>query len=151
MSIESPINTIIYSIEKAIKSYRKFAQRNIQEIDATITVDQAILLILIDKDPTLSQMEMADLLFKDYASITRMIELMVRKNYIERTINPKDRRRYFLHLSTKGIDSLKKLAPVILSNRIQALKGLTILEQNQLNMLLLKVIQNCSKEEFSSQ
>ena len=86
---------------------------------------------------------MAELLFKDYASVTRMIELMVRKNYVKREVNDKDRRRFNLIISKKGIDSLKSLESTILINRSTALKGLTNDEIFQLSNSLQKIITNC--------
>ena len=79
--------TVFYTIERAIKEYRKFAQNNIADKVKDITVDQALILFFLEKHPELSQQEIATLVFKDKASVTRMINLMVSKGYIERSIN----------------------------------------------------------------
>jgi DNA-binding MarR family transcriptional regulator len=146
MKITAPTNTVIYSIEKAIKSYRKYALKNIQKVEPDITVDQALLLYLIEDNPAYSQVEMAEILFKDYASVTRMIEAMVKKGYLIRITNADDRRRHHLSLSKKGIAALEKLAPVIEMNRKNALEGLPEKEQRTLNKLLEKIIKNCNDQ-----
>lgn len=143
MKFNSPTGTVLYSIEQAIKEYRKLCQKNIDKTGLDITVDQALLLIIISNNSKLSQKDMAELLFKDYASVTRMIELMVRKNYVKREVNDKDRRRFNLIISKKGIDSLKSLESTILINRSTALKGLTNDEIFQLSNSLQKIITNC--------
>ncbi len=143
MKFKSPTGTVLYSIEQAIKEYRKLCQKNIDKTKFDITVDQALLLIIISDNSKLSQKDMAELLFKDYASITRMIELMVKKNYIKREINEKDRRRFNLIISDKGTKSLKALESTILENRSTALYGLTNNEIIQLNASLQKIILNC--------
>jgi len=76
-----PTHTIFYSIEKAIKSYRKLAQKRISEVVPDITLDQALLLLLIEDQPKLSQVKLAGLLFKDYASMTRMIVLLIQNGF----------------------------------------------------------------------
>ncbi len=79
MKYEIPSNTIFYSIEKAIKVYRKFAQQHYAEIIDDITVDQALILQFLSRGENLSQKELAGLLFKEDASITRMVESLVKK------------------------------------------------------------------------
>jgi DNA-binding MarR family transcriptional regulator len=143
MNFKAPTDVVIYSIEKAIKTYRKFAQNNIRKIESNITVDQALLLILLQNRPELTQVEMAEVLFKDYASITRMIELMVKNDYLTREENQEDRRRKELTISKKGAEIIKKLFPVIDENRNTALKGLSQSEIEQLDSLLNKIINNC--------
>ena len=143
MNLKAPTDIVIYSIENAIKSYRKFAGNNLKKVESNITVDQALLLILLKNSPELSQGAMAEILFKDYASITRMIDLLVRKKYLTRNENQEDRRRKELILSKTGEEILKKLFPIIESNRNQALKGLSNSELKQLDSLLKKIINNC--------
>lgn len=143
MKLSTPTQTVLYTIEQAIKEYRKFCQNNIDRIPLNITVDQALLLIIINKNSELTQKEMAEFLFKDYASITRMIELMVKKELLKREINKNDRRRFQLIISNKGIKTLKLLGPTIKYNRNTALNGLTNDEIFQLYNTLQKIINNC--------
>lgn len=143
MNFKAPTDIVIYSIEKAIKSYRKMAQNNIREIETNITIDQVLLLVLLKNRPELTQVEMAEILFKDYASITRMIELMVKNEYLTRSENQDDRRRKELVISSTGEKIIKKTLPIIERNRKTALMGLTNDEINQLDCLLKKIINNC--------
>jgi len=144
MNLKTPTDIVIYSIEKAIKTYRKFAQNSIRKIESNITIDQALLLILLQNRPELTQVEMAEVLFKDHASITRMIELMVKNDYLTRNESQEDRRRKELTISKKGGEIIKKLLPVIDTNRNTALKGLSQTEIEQLDSLLKKITNNCT-------
>ncbi|HAS40541.1 MAG TPA: MarR family transcriptional regulator [Microscillaceae bacterium] len=145
MGFDTPTQTVLYSIEQAIKEYRKFCQKNISEVISDITVDQGLVLIIIDKNPKMTQKEMAELVFKDYASMTRMIDLMVKKGYLKRLINEEDRRRFLLEITTKGKEALEKLQPTIEYNRNTALKGLSATEILQLYNSLQKIITNCQE------
>lgn len=135
--------TVFYDIEKAIKEYRKFAQNQIAKIDADITLDQALLLALIHDGKGQSQTEQSQLLFKDFASITRMVELLVKNSFLERSVNEKDRRKYNLELTAKGKTTIRKLTPIIFQNRRTALKGIQKTEQDNLKSTLNKIIFNC--------
>lgn len=138
-----PQLTIFYTIENAIKSYRKFAQKQLSTVVSGITVDQMLILTLLEAKPKIAQNEMASLLFKDYASITRMIELLVKNEYLSRTINETDRRKFHLKITSKGEDTLRKLKPVIFKNRTDALNGISESEVKQLFTTLNKIINNC--------
>lgn len=48
-------------------------------------------MIQIERNSEISQVELAELLFKDVASITRMIELLVKEDFIESEENKDDR------------------------------------------------------------
>jgi DNA-binding MarR family transcriptional regulator len=87
MSIKNPTGTVLYLIEQAIKEYRKISQKNISNIVKDITIDQCLILMVLTRNANISQNEMAQLVFKDNASITRMIELMVKKEYLARTFH----------------------------------------------------------------
>ena len=62
--------TVFYLIEKAIKEYRKHCLRNIKAKIKDLTVDQTMLIFMIQNEPDLNQKELASILFKDTASIT---------------------------------------------------------------------------------
>lgn len=145
MKLKNPTGTALYSIEKAIKEYRKLAQKNISKVVNDITVDQCLILIILNDNKTISQNELANLVFKDNASITRMIELMVKKEYLKRTIHQEDRRKFNLEITNKGIETLQLIQPVVKANRQTALEGLSLEEITSLDKILNKIIINCKK------
>lgn len=145
MKNSNPTGTVLYTIEQTIKEYRKISQKNISQIVSDITVDQCLLLIILDKNAAYSQKEIAELIFKDNASITRIIELMVQKNYLIRQINESDRRKFNLEITEKGRNTIELLTPIIHKNREDALEGLSKNEIELLDKLLTKIISNCKK------
>jgi DNA-binding MarR family transcriptional regulator len=145
MKLKNPTGTVLYAIEKAIKEYRKLAQKNITKVVKDITVDQCLVLIILNENRDISQNELANLVFKDNASITRMIELMVKKEYLVRTIHSEDRRKFNLEISEKGMKTIELMEPVILLNRQTALNDLSLEEIALLDKALNKIIVNCKK------
>lgn len=137
-----PAKTVFYSIEKTIKQYRKFSQRNFSQVVEGITVDQKLILQYIEANPGLKQSEIAAMVFKDNASLTRMIELMVQKGFLQRSPNAEDRRTNNIEITPKGKEVLEKLGPVITKNRAQAFAGVTPEELDQLERTLQKILAN---------
>ena len=145
MSTKNPTGTVLYLIEKAIKEYRKISQKNISNVVEDITIDQCLILMVLTGNADISQNEMAQLIFKDNASITRMIELMVKKEYLARTIHREDRRKYTLEITEKGKKTIDLIGPVIQQNRAIALDDFSEEEVALLDKMLNKIINNCKK------
>lgn len=134
---------IFYSLEKSIKSYRQFAQKKISKEGLDITIDQWLVLKTIQNNPDISQQQIAVNVFKDYASITRIIEILVGKKILNRDFHPEDRRRFNLTITKQGAEVLRNLAPIIQSNRKRALEGVSKTEIETLKRILNKIIENC--------
>ena len=137
-----PSKTVFYTIEKTIKSYRKFASQNFLKVVDDITIDQILILQYLNAFPDLNQKEIADLVFKDNASLTRMIDLMVNKQFLKRSMNTEDRRRFKIEITPKGKEVLNKLEPLIADNRKKAFSGITEEELIQLDITLNKILSN---------
>jgi MarR family transcriptional regulator, transcriptional regulator for hemolysin len=137
---------LFFTLEKSIKTYRQFAQRQIDEAGIDITIDQWLVLKSIQDWPDISQHRIAESVFKDYASVTRMIELLVKKEYLTRTFHSTDRRRFNLIITKKGNSVLDRLIPIITANRKQALKSFTKEEIEKNKTFLNRIIENCKPE-----
>ncbi len=110
-----------------------------------MTIDQGLVLLFLNEHPDLTQKEIAELVFKDNASMTRMINTMVQKKHLKRSMNKEDRRRYKIEITKKGKEVLETLPPIIHYNRNSSLKGITKNELNQLEIILGKIRTNCTK------
>ncbi|NAS31506.1 MarR family transcriptional regulator [Flavobacteriaceae bacterium R38] len=144
MDIKISSETIFYTIESTIKEYRKYSQKKLSNEVNDMTIDQGMILAFLNKYPDKTQKEIAAMAFKDSASMTRMLDLMEKKNYLKRSINETNRRRFNIKITTKGKQVLKILTPVIANNRQHALKGLSEEEITQLEIILKKIKSNCT-------
>lgn len=143
MNFNTPTTTVLYSIEETIKAYRKLSQQNILQAVPDITVDQALILLILENNNK-TQTEIADLVFKDYASMTRIVKLMITKNYLTKTTDSKDMRKAKLEITDHGKEVIKKLKPVIQKNRETALNTVSDEELEQLYKTLKKITKNCN-------
>jgi MarR family transcriptional regulator for hemolysin len=135
---------IFYNIDKAIKTYRMYAMKKIRENGYKITTDQWLIIKSILENPQITQQEIAKNVFKDNASVTRIIELMVKSNYLNRKVDSSDRRKSILSVTKEGKDIIEKVQDIILDNRKEALEGINKEDLDAMNLLLQKIIKNCS-------
>ena len=134
---------IFYALDKCIKTYRQFAQRRFIEAGLDITIDQWLVLNAISEKPDLSQLEIAERVFKDASSVTRIIDLLIKKEYLQRETHEWDRRRFSLGLTKEGQAVMKKIANVVEQNRAQALKEISEDQLLQMQQTLSLIIDNC--------
>lgn len=136
-------SVIFYQIEQAIKTYRMYAQKQIKARGLKITIDQWLVLKSLKENPNATQLELAEKVFKDGASITRILDLLVKSECVEREINPNDRRKFNLKITQKGNQILDQTYQVVLENRSQALQNISNNDIQIMSEALQKISQNC--------
>ncbi len=142
IKMDSLYNVTLFQIDKTSKVAKVYSQREFDKLGIDITVEQWILLKIIDEHEEISQRELADLSLRDPASITRTLDLLQKKGYIERIAIEGNRRQYHLMLTKSGSKFVGKLLPVIEALRKRSTKGLTDHEVATLHILLKKVQNN---------
>ena len=135
-----------YSLESAIKSYRRFAQARIEQSGFDVTIDQWLVLKTIQESPKASQQAIAGAVFKDFASVTRIIQLLESKSYVRRRAHATDGRRSALRLTRAGAALIRDLEPIIRANRRQALSGLKASDVKRAREMLAVITANCAPQ-----
>lgn len=138
------IETInFYLLDKAIRTYRNYSQKKLKEKGFNITVDQWLIIKVLFENPGIPQIDLAKKVFKDNASVTRIIDLLVKAKYLDRKTNPKDRRTSILKVTASGEQIIYKVQDLVLQNRRNAQAGISIEDLENLNRTLQKIIINC--------
>lgn len=132
-----------YLLDKAIRTYRMYSQKKLRENGYNITVDQWLIIKVLLENPGISQQEIAERAFKDNASVTRIIDLLVKSKYLNRKANNKDRRKSILSVTDSGEAIIHKVQELVLQNRKTAQVGIQLEELENLNATLKKIIANC--------
>lgn len=143
-SMEKLKDITFYTMDKAIRTYRIFAQKKLRDNGYKITIDQWLIIKAILENPGISQQEIGEKVFKDNASVTRIIELLVKSGYLEREVNQNDRRKSNLKVTVEGKRIIEKVHDLVLENRKTALAGILPEELEILNKTLKKIISNCN-------
>lgn len=143
--METLNNVIFYHLERAIKTYRQFAQNQIKSAGLDITVDQWLVLKTLSENEDITQNELADRVFKDKASITRIIDLLISGGYLSRKEHPETRRRFKLIITKSGKELVGKIKPVVVAYRKKALKHTNEQQIKTVEDFLKTIITNCNK------
>lgn len=139
------LNSIFfYHLEKAIKSYRQYAQGQLKKNGFTITIDQWLILKALHDHPDINQKELAEMVFKDKASITRMLDILIASKYLKKETDENNKRQYKLIITAKGHQVLQDIMPTVFKNRKKALNHLSEKEIASSEKVLKTIIKNCS-------
>lgn len=136
-----------FTLERTAKRMKQFFQQTLTAAGADITIDQWVVLQVLNQEDGLSQFHIAQATFKDAPTITRIIDLLCKKALTQRTTDPDDRRRFRIQLTSKGRQTIAEVLPIIERAREKAWKGLDQQQMGELMGTLDMVFKNLSPEE----
>lgn len=131
-----------FILESTAKKIKLELQRKFNEHDVDITVDQWVVLLELYQRGTQNQVALCEHCAKDAPTITRIIELLVKKELIIREDCKEDRRRFNISLSKKGKTLIQKLLPVVIEFRKQGWNNLTEKDIAHIERITNKIKEN---------
>ncbi|MEJ8554235.1 MarR family winged helix-turn-helix transcriptional regulator [Tepidibacter sp. Z1-5] len=129
-----------WQIYKARVLMKNKLHRTIKEFE--ITTEQWNVLKTIHMKEGYNQKELAKKCLKDRAALTRILDILEKKELIERKTSPTDRREYLIYMTYKGHILYDKILPVVLKYAEENMRQFSNEEVEQLHYLLKKLISN---------
>ena len=117
-------SVIIFLMDQALKSSRRYAQREFEQRGINITIDQWVLLKIIEENEGLAQNELAKRSYRDGASITRSLNLLEKREFIARQEINGNKRQYKIVLTTSGKQFIRQHMGLVKEMRAKSLDGL---------------------------
>jgi MarR family transcriptional regulator, organic hydroperoxide resistance regulator len=134
-----------YVVAKTNWYMKNYFNKNIKENNLDITPEQWAVLITINKNPGISQSEIAYISLKDKTNVTRILDLLEKKKYIVRNSEKKDRRAYYIYLTYEGENVLKKLIEIADKANNDYISGLQVDQITDLFKILNDICENIEK------
>lgn len=131
-----------FQLESTGKKIKLELQRKFNELKIDITVDQWVVLLELHNHGTQTQVTLCDRCCKDAPTITRIIDLLIKKELVERIACTEDRRRFHVSLTKKGKAIVQKLLPILMQFRKQGWQSLTEKDVQHLIRITQKIQEN---------
>lgn len=131
-----------FYIEKTSKKIKQTLQRKFNALDSGITVDQWVILNTLFDERGLSQFEIAAKTYKDAPTVTRIIDLLTKKNLVKRVMDENDRRKFKIFLTDTGLTKVKKLLPMVIETQKLGWGNMGQEDYKQLMEILDRIFQN---------
>jgi DNA-binding MarR family transcriptional regulator len=135
-------SVILFQLDQTSKMAKQYSQREFDSLGIEITVDQWVLLKVIEENAGLSQSELAEMSFRDPASITRTLDLLDKKGLIVRKPIANNRRQYSVELTKVGDYFIAQNSELVADLRERALKGFSKKEVEEFSNFLNRVQKN---------
>jgi DNA-binding MarR family transcriptional regulator len=114
-----------FPMDKAIKMVRLKYNNAFKELGFDLTTEQWVLIEKLYHKNSQSQSDLAEGSYKNAPTVSRIIDLLVKKNLVERQRFENDRRRYKIFLTLKGQEVVETCYPKILELRQTGWTGLS--------------------------
>ena len=135
-------------LEKFGKLRRAINLAATQELKALgIGPKQAIILRQIARDETSSLSEIARATYTDPAAVSRALESLLAKKWVEQVAHPTDRRRWDVLLTAKGKEQIKEIETIYRKLAARFLAPLSEAEELTFSNLLEKLLNGPLSEQ----
>ena len=131
-----------YLLERTVRQFRKFSKVKLGEKGYDLSGEQWVVLKRVSEQEGVNQKEIANLTYKDPASVTRILDILQKKGWVNRQPIPGDRRAYGLHLTKEGKNLVKKVTPIAKRMRAIGLEGVSPKELEMLKKTLNTIYKN---------
>ncbi|CAD5276286.1 MULTISPECIES: MarR family winged helix-turn-helix transcriptional regulator [unclassified Imperialibacter] len=138
-----------FLIEVASRQIKQAFQRKLQQSGTGLTVDQWVVLDKLSGGPK-SQVQVVEAVYKDPPTVTRILDLLGRKNLVVRQADPNDRRKFSVGLTPLGQAVIAQLKPVVDEYRNQGWQGLTDEDYMHLHRVMTKIVHNFEMESAAT-
>lgn len=112
-------------LDRTSRSVRQAYLKVFQQLGVDITTEQWVLLMNLYEKDGQSQTELANDSFKNAPTVSRIIDLLVKKKLVERSVAPEDRRRFHIFLTDEGRATVEKVFPSVIDLRKKGWEGLS--------------------------
>lgn len=131
-----------FRIERTAKKIKQNLQRQFNSANLDLTVDQWVVLDCLYQTDGVSQNELADYTFKDAPTVTRIIDLLCRKELTKRLTDEEDRRRFKICITPKGRSLVQQVLPIVHQTRLQGRNHLSEDDFTHLTRILDTIFDN---------
>ncbi|MGH1365991.1 MAG: MarR family winged helix-turn-helix transcriptional regulator [Calditrichia bacterium] len=131
-----------YLINRTAWGLKHAMQKAINEKELGITTNHWAILQQLDETDGLSQIELAKILEKDRPNVTRILDVMQKKQLVIRKADPNDRRKYLIYLTDKGKEIKAQIEPLSIAVREEAFEHISGADLKKLRKLMIQITNN---------
>jgi len=133
-----------YLLERTSRQVKLSFSQAFKALKIDLTPEQWVLLENLYNENGISQTELAERIFKNTPTISRILDLLCEKGYTARKRFENDRRRHRVFLTQEGKDVVEQLQPTVKQLREQGWQQLNEEDYAHLNRILTRVFENYS-------
>ncbi|SEG56629.1 MarR family winged helix-turn-helix transcriptional regulator [Sphingobacterium lactis] len=123
--LKEKYNQYSFVLDRTARRVKQFAQSSFNANGIDLTVDQWSVLKTLYEQEDLTHKDLADRCGKDQPTLTRIVDLLIKKGTVMRVEHPTDRRCLHVQLTELGKEQVHNLAPLVKDFRMKAWENLS--------------------------
>ncbi len=123
--LKEKFNQYSLILDRTARRVKQFAQASFSVHGIDLTVDQWSVIKTLYEHQDLTHKDLSEKCGKDQPTMTRIVDLLLKKGYVQRIVHPNDRRSLHIQLTEAGQKQAKSLAPLVKDFRMKAWENLT--------------------------
>ncbi len=123
--LKEKFNQYSLILDRTARRVKQFAQASFSTHGIDLTVDQWSVIKTLYEHQDLTHKDLSEKCGKDQPTMTRIVDLLLKKGYVQRIVHPNDRRSLHIQLTEAGQKQAKSLAPLVKDFRMKAWENLT--------------------------
>jgi DNA-binding MarR family transcriptional regulator len=132
---------LIFLLSKAHNKLQNHLKGQLAAAGLRITVVQAGILFLLKQRDGQTMTELSQALSTDNSAVTGLADRLERLGLIVRKMSPNDRRAYLIHITSDGLEEIRKAKAVIRRVNEEIKEGFTPEEINAFGRVLTSIIE----------
>lgn len=131
-----------YFIDRTAKVIKSDINKRFRKLGADVTPEQWLLLNKLSQKNGQSQVELGEGTYKNAPTISRIIDLLCKKEFAERQPYEGDRRKFKIYITQKGRELVERTKPEIINARQDGWSGLNNHDYEELMRIINQVFNN---------
>jgi len=136
-----------YLLGQSLRVFRNQLAFEFKEREIKLTLDQFVILHLLNANCDLIQQDLANQLQKDKSIIVRQINSLLENQYVIRLTNKEDKRKKNLILTKKGFEILNQMKEIASDLSGKLLSGVSVIDLGIFRDVLGKIHENGGSAE----
>lgn len=132
-----------YLIHQLMFLFRQGFARKFNQAGLSISPEEMITLVVLKQNGPLKPTELASILAKDKAVITRALDHLNEEGLLRRVQDTEDRRAIKVNITKKGEQVFQRFFPLVREFICQILSGVSQKDYDVTRKVLSKMIENC--------
>jgi len=150
-------NNAVYSLDESLgywlyRSHIKVAaafRQALQDSGYDLTPEQWSVLYRLREQEGLNQIQLSEITFKDRHNITRILNQLIRRGYVVKRSDRKDKRAHRIYLTDDGRAVLENIIPFVSRHRHRVGRGFTEHDLQKIRTYLDQIVRNLNHRSGS--
>lgn len=134
-----------YFIDRTAKAIKSDINKRFRSLGVDVTPEQWLLLNKLYQRNGQSQVELGEGTYKNAPTISRIIDLLCKKEFAQRQPYEGDRRKFKIYITEKGRELVERTTPEIINARKDGWAGLNNHDYEELMRIINKVFDNLNR------